>query len=226
MTAGVVLWDFDGTLARRSGPWRAALVDALERVAPGHGVTIEALRPGLRDGFPWHRHEVEHEAFTDADRWWVTLHPLLARAYDGAGVGRPLAERAIAHVRDVYLDPRAWSVFDDTVPALERLVAAGWRHAVLSNHVPELPRLVDGLGLGRLVDPVLTSAALGWEKPNPNAFAAALDALGRPERVLMAGDNPVADVAGARDAGLPALLVRDVPEHGLAWAADRILAGV
>ena len=220
-----MLWDFDGTLAHRPGLWRSALVGALDAVSPGHGVTGDAVRPGLKDGFPWHRPHEAH-GFTEADAWWTALHPVLARAYGGAGVARPVAEQAIARVRDVYLDPAAWVVFDDTVPALERLTAAGWSHAVLSNHVPELPRLVDALGLGRLVAPVLTSGVLGHEKPHPRAFAAALDALGRPERVVMVGDNPVADVEGARAVGLPALLVRDEPAHGLAWAADRILDGV
>ena len=196
---------------------------ALDDVLPGHGVTDEALRPGLRDGFPWHRHQEPHEAFTDADAWWLALHPLLERAYEGAGVARPAFEQAVAGVRDRYLDPAAWTVFEDVRPALERLGDAGWRHVVLSNHVPELPQLAAALGLGDLLEQVLTSARLGYEKPHPRAFALAVEAAGRPDRVVMVGDNPVADVQGAEAAGIPALLVRDRPEHGLARAADLIL---
>lgn len=224
LSAGVVLWDFDGTLAHRPGMWRAALLGALDAVAPGHGVTAEALRPGLRDAFPWHRPHLPHSEFTEADAWWAALHPVLARAYRAAGIARPVAEQATALVRDVYLDPAAWVVFEDAEPALARLAAAGWTHAVLSNHVPELPALVDALGLRRWIGPVLTSGLLGHEKPHRAAFAAALDALGRPGRVVMVGDDAEADVAGARAAGLPALLVRDVEGHGLSWAASRLLA--
>lgn len=219
----VVLWDFDGTLARREGMWRSALVGALDAVAPAHGITGDDLRPGLRDGFPWHRHEVPHPEFTDADAWWVGLHPVLRRAYEGAGVARPAVEQAIARVRDVYLDPRHWSVFDDVRPALERLRAAGWSHVVLSNHVPELPRLVADLGLADLVEDVLTSALLGYEKPHPAAYEAALERAGRPRAVWMVGDSAEADVRGARSAGIPALLVRQDESHGLAWAAGTIL---
>ena len=94
------------------------------------------------------------------------------------------------------------------MPVLERLRAQGWQHAILSNHVPELPSLVEALGLSRLVEPVITSAATGYEKPHPEAFALALHLCGRPRQVWMVGDNPVADVAGAEAAGIPAVLVR------------------
>ena len=54
VTENVVLWDFDGTLAYRDGMWRGCLVEALDEVAPGHGVIAADVKPGLRDGFPWH----------------------------------------------------------------------------------------------------------------------------------------------------------------------------
>jgi putative hydrolase of the HAD superfamily len=68
---GVVFWDFDGTLAYREGLWRACLVTALDEVAPGHGVTGDAIRPGLQDGFPWHRPAEPHEHLSTAGLWWA-----------------------------------------------------------------------------------------------------------------------------------------------------------
>jgi putative hydrolase of the HAD superfamily len=88
------------------------------------------------------------------------------------------------------------------------LRAHGWRHVLLSNHVPELPQLVDRLGLGELFDEVLTSAATGYEKPHPEMFALGLRAAGAHERAWMVGDNYDADVVGAESAGIPAVLVR------------------
>ena len=49
-----IIWDFDETLARRSGGWRHTLVDALDLEAPGHGITPSDVEPALRHGFPWH----------------------------------------------------------------------------------------------------------------------------------------------------------------------------
>ena len=100
---------------------------------------------------------------------------------------------------------------------------AGWRHAVLSNHVPELERIAAGLGLDRYLDAVLCSAITGYEKPHPEAFAAALRLRRNGEPVWMVGDNPEADVEGARRAGLPAVLVRR-DGTGLVEAAEEILS--
>jgi putative hydrolase of the HAD superfamily len=213
-----VLWDFDGTLAYREGRWSQALLDALDRACPGHGASRDALRPGLRDGFPWHRPDVGH-AHPTADAWWAALAPVLAGACTAAGVGADDAQRAAAALREVYLDPAGWRVYDDVRPAFGML--GGYRHVVVSNHVPELPSLVAALGLP--VDAVVTSATVGWEKPHPRVWEAALVAAGSPREVWMVGDNPEADVCGAEAAGIPAILVRTA-DPGVARACGDLLA--
>lgn len=50
--SGLVLWDFDGTLAERPGMWRGCVVETLDAEDPGHSVAPETLIPSLRDGFP------------------------------------------------------------------------------------------------------------------------------------------------------------------------------
>jgi putative hydrolase of the HAD superfamily len=217
-----VLWDFDGTIAFRDGMWSGALLSALDAACPGHGVTRDALRAGLSGGFPWHTPDVGH-SHASADAWWAALVPLLSGACVSAGVASPDAERAAAALRDVYLDPAAWTVFDDVGPSLARLGA--YRHVIVSNHVPELPALVSALGLS--FDAVVTSAVVGWEKPHPAIYRAGLDAAGvAAADAWMVGDNPVADVAGAEAAGVRAILVRHGGAPGLAAAADTILREV
>lgn len=199
-----VLWDFDGTLAVRDPMWSGCLVEALDSVLPGHGVAVEAVRPGLRSGFPWDTPDAGH-AHT-ADSWWAALTPTLARALAAAGVPEEAAAAAAVEARRCYVDPARWSLFPDVVPAFEAL--ASYRHVIVSNHVPELPSLVTALGLDAYVSAVVCSAAVGWEKPHPRIYAAALAAAGDPDEVWMVGDNVVADVQGAEAAGIPAILVR------------------
>jgi putative hydrolase of the HAD superfamily len=220
-----VLWDFDGTLAYREGMWSGCLVDALEDVLPAHGLGAEAFRPHLRDGFPWHTPDVAHPELCDADAWWEHVGRLLARAYRAVGVAEEHATAAATRVRHVYGDhTRAWRLFDDTVTVLRELAADGWRHVVLSNHVPELDRIVDGLGLSPHLDAVVNSALTGYEKPHPEAFAAGRRAAGEPDELWMVGDNPVADVEGAAAAGIPAILVRRDGAPGLDAVVSRLAA--
>jgi putative hydrolase of the HAD superfamily len=208
MSRRAILWDFDGTLVERPGLWRRCLFDVLDEHEPGHGIDADALAPYLKSGFPWHSPEVEHAELNDPDNWWETVGKLFARGYQAVGIADDRATVLAAKVRAHYCDPRHWNVFPDVVPVLTRLREAGWRHAILSNHVPELRQLVASLGLADLFDDIVNSAETGFEKPHPRAFALAQERLKDPDEVWMVGDNPVADVAGAEACGIPAVLVR------------------
>ena len=221
MRNSVIIWDFDGTLGFRPGMWRGCLIEVLDAYRPGHGVKSEALRPFLQDGFPWHRPEVEHTELTTADAWWDPIEVLIARAYEGVGIDPGDASALAKLARERFVDCSiGWQLFEDTLPVLGELARDGWRHAILSNHVPELPALIDGLGLGELIDVVLTSAVIGYDKPHPRAFALALEACGNPDPVWLVGDNPIADVAGAEAAGIPAIQVRSTSGNSSRRAGD------
>jgi putative hydrolase of the HAD superfamily len=52
-----------------------------------------------------------------------------------------------------------------------------------------------------------SAADVGYLKPHPRIFEAALDCIGsKPEETVFVGDSPVADVAGAQGAGIKAVL--------------------
>ena len=94
--------------------------------------------------------------------------------------------------------------------------------------MPELPELVSDLGLGGLIPVVFTSGLTGYEKPNPMAFRIALEKARKTEAVWMIGDNLVADYRGARQLGIPSILVRrkadDVDLYGeTLWVAAAML---
>jgi putative hydrolase of the HAD superfamily len=205
----ILLWDFDGTLARREGGWTGTLHAILREHEPDLPVTLEDVRPWLQAGFPWHTPDVPHTHLNDsAERWWQELEPLFGRAFEQVGVAAQRAQRLAALVRPTYLREDTWGLYPDALPTLQRLTELGWEHAILSNHVPELPLIVEWLGVAPWVERVFNSATLGYEKPHPRIFAQALEALASSEVSWMIGDNYQADVLGARGAGLPAILVR------------------
>src|SRR5580704_6036084 len=104
------------------------------------------VQPGaeIHSGFPWHSPEVTHPHLADGDSWWRHLGEVLAAAMGRLGVAPAAAAAAASRVRSHYVDPASWQLFPDTVPALVALSDLGWRHVLLSNHVPELPQIVTG----------------------------------------------------------------------------------
>ena len=222
----LVIWDFDGTLAHRRGEtgWSILLAEALDTEEPGHGHSPDTFRPHLRSGFPWHAPGVAHPELCEPEAWWGSVRPVLGRAYEAAGYERARALELADAARRLYVDAHVgWELFEDTLPALDRLAQAGWTQAILSNHVPELRQIVAALGLDEVVAFLSCSAETGYEKPHAQAFASVLDAL-RPAEAWMVGDNVVADVLGAEALGIPAVLVRR-PDPRAARYADS-LAGV
>jgi len=216
---GKILFDFDGTIAHRPGMWSQSLVEALDEVKPGHAITVADVRPHLQDGFPWDRPDEAHLDLSTPEQWWSSLEPLFANAYEAVGVDPEVVPSAAASVRRHYCDADRFELFPESLCALTRLKDAGWSLVILSNHVPELPSLVEHLGLGGLIEEVFSSASVGYEKPNPEAFRIALNGTD-PAHCFMVGDNPRADVLGAENVGLRAILVRSQTSEALLCAAD------
>lgn len=109
----------------------------------------------------------------------------------------------------------AWTAFPDAAPALRRARAAGLRVGVLTNGEEgmQAAKLERG-GLAGLVDVMVASSTLPWSKPDKRSFHAACERLGcTPTRTLMVGDSLPLDVHGAREAGLPAVLLDRYDAH-------------
>lgn len=70
-------------------------------------------------------------------------------------------------------------------------------------------------GLTQLAPFVIVSEEVGYAKPDPRIFRDALNAMGlsNPERVMFVGDNPVADIDGAKRFGMKAAWVRRGREY-------------
>ncbi|MFI7387026.1 HAD family hydrolase [Streptomyces sp. NPDC049813] len=97
----------------------------------------------------------------------------------------------------------AWSLFPDTVPALDTL-AAGYRHAVLSNSSQRnQDRKLRVLGVRDRFEALVCAAELGVAKPDAAAFHAVCAELDLPpHEVAYVGDQPDTDARGAVEAGL------------------------
>jgi putative hydrolase of the HAD superfamily len=105
-------------------------------------------------------------------------------------------------------DAIAFHAYPDALPALARLAEAGLRLAVIANWDVSLRDVLARLGLAGHFELIVTAAEARAAKPDPEVFRVALEQLGSdPARCAHVGDDPVTDVAGARAAGLAAVLV-------------------
>ena len=148
------------------------------------------------------------------DRWAI-LYGLADRVVDGLG-------RAIDRS---FHDPWAWVPYPDTEPVLEALGDGGIAVGVISNTGWDIRAPFRVRGLDRLIRAFNLSYEVGAAKPDARIFRAACRSLDLPpHRVVMVGDDPVAD-AGALAAGLADLVLVDpcVPataERGLVQRLD------
>jgi putative hydrolase of the HAD superfamily len=120
-----------------------------------------------------------------------------------------IPELPLADAREALLASIAFRAFPDAAPALRELRARGPRLVVASNWDCSLREVLATAGLLELVDDAVSSAEAGAAKPDPAVFRAALAAAGcEPDDAAHVGDSEENDVAGARAAGVRAVLVR------------------
>ena len=208
-----VVFDWGGTLT----PWLAMDPHASWRAYAGalhpddtDRATEAALRLHEADLARWADARNGHRAFTLAQ---VVADALLTS--DPASGEHKAAIEAYREfwVQATHTDPQA-------APMLAVLRERGLRLGVLSStpwpaewHEEWLRRD----GVLHLFDACVWSSDLPWTKPHPEAFRAALDAVGvsDPARCVYVGDRPYDDISGAKSVGMRAVLVphSDIAVH-------------
>jgi putative hydrolase of the HAD superfamily len=124
----------------------------------------------------------------------------------GRGPGADLAARDIY---DEWAACHHFFLYDDVEPVLRRLAKAGLKIGLISNTQRPLDEFASHFALDRIFSAAISSAELGFLKPHPAIFEAALAAVGEPAAAsVMVGDSVKADIEGARRIGMRAVLVR------------------
>jgi putative hydrolase of the HAD superfamily len=124
-------------------------------------------------------------------------------------------------------------LYDDAIPLLDELRAAGLRTAIVSNTPwgspsPPWRRELARLGLAARVDAVVLCGDVGWRKPARQIFEHAASELGVDRRqCVFVGDELQWDVEGSRAAGMrPVLIDRDDRHRGFRGERIRDLRGL
>jgi len=230
MTRGTIWWDFDGTLISRPSMWAEAASRIVRRLSPERECPDASLLRALDEGMPWHRPDHAHPELTTPGQWWQCVFRRYVEVLRELGLSEATTPEALDAIRRDILTPQRYSVYEDVEGVLSRLGDGGWRQVIVSNHVPELPQLVEGLGLARHFAAIVTSGIVGYEKPHPRMFEVASTHTTPGKPVWMIGDNLVADCLSVAPLGVRAILVRvraDPPyerqAHDL-WEALRLVS--
>jgi HAD superfamily hydrolase (TIGR01549 family) len=107
-----------------------------------------------------------------------------------------------------------YRLFPDAVETLSRLRNAGLFVGCISNSTSHwlIERIVDQFGFRPFLDPVVSSAGFGLAKPARRIFEHVLSQWRlAPEQAAMVGDTLIADIEGAKNAGLRTLYVTMAP---------------
>lgn len=106
----------------------------------------------------------------------------------------------------------AWS---DQLPAVDAEVAALLRTArrsrtvvLVSNATTRLERDLQRQGLDDIADAVVNTSRIGYAKPDPRVYAIAAQRAGAPVHQCLFIDDTAANIAAARDLGMPAVHYR------------------
>jgi putative hydrolase of the HAD superfamily len=206
-----VLFDAGATLVHPDPPVEA--VYAREFAADGAQFTEEELTHALTRAWEEVHAQPPGDRYGGASgeaAFWAAFLNRVRSLIDGGVLSNAGFERLARHFRS----SSAWAVYDDVVPALEELTRRGTRLAIVSNWDSYLPRLLAALGLDRFFPVVLVSALEGTSKPDPEIFLRACRRLDvAPAESLHVGDSVAEDLAGARGAGLSALLLDRAGAH-------------
>jgi putative hydrolase of the HAD superfamily len=204
-----VLLDALGTLVELERPWPHLVAELATR---GVVVGEEAAREAMLAEMAYYR--AHHDEASDFAGLKDLRRRCAAVIQETLQTSLPLAE-----VQDALLAAVRFRAYPEVPTVLERLRAGGARLAVVSNWDVSLHDVLERTRLRALVDAVVISAELGAAKPDPAIFRAALERLGaRAADAIHVGDSVEHDVAGARAAGIEAVLVArngDQPPDGV-----------
>ncbi len=198
------------------------LIEALHR----EGIQVEkaSFRDGYVEAAIRHIEETKKEGKETHNRFWI------ADALETLGTTLSPEDPKISRTVEAYFEAFYPNCF--LLPGTTELLgelAGTYRLGLLSNftHGPAAREILDRLELPRFFQTVLISGDLGYRKPHSSVFRELLDRLGEPaDRVLYVGDDPEADVQGARDAGLQPVLTtcvtdQDIPSALTPLSPDR-----
>ncbi len=201
----VIIFDIDNTLIYRTPrPVETILAFAQEKGLP---IFPDALQRGERRNFAYYA-----EGQADQERVLLGYHGF-RQNYVRALLQAMCPLDDVSAWLDQAVERFATTPREDYCPERVRQVVralyeAGYHLAAISNRDGDLYPLLDAHQLGEFFAFTLSGGWAGVYKPNPEIFRIAMNTLGvSPAATLAVGDSYDADIVGAQQAGITAVLL-------------------
>ena len=195
----VILFDAVGTLIYPS----PSAAEVYHRVGQRHGsaLSLDSVQRRFRQSYETVFGE-DADVATDERTCW---HNVVAQVF------REIPDHVdtiLSELWNHFAESSSWCVYDDVQPVWTRLTRAGLQLGIASNFDERLSEICAELRPLTDADPVFYSSEIGARKPHPRFFLEAQRRLGfAAAEILLVGDDPRADVEGARAAGWHAVLL-------------------
>lgn len=209
-----IVFDYGNTLIEfgpaQIGAGDRGIADAVERLFGP--VDRERLR-AIRDANRMALFKGDPPQYRENDLDVITSE--MVRELYGVMPTRPQLDEILQARMGVFVES-TWA--SDDVKALLGRLGQRYRLGLLSNYPSgdAIRVSLDKVGLSEFFEAVVVSADLGYVKPHPITFQTIMTAMdARPDEILFVGDNWLADIQGAKRAGMYAVLTTEwVPyEH-------------
>ena len=206
-----MFFDVDFTLIHPGPRFQASGYEASCRA---HGLAVDpsAFEAAVADAAPLLESDdlvYDHQIF----------HEYTRRIIEGMGGTGPAVGLAARAIVQEWAEHRHFSLYPDVDGAFRALRAMGIRLGLISNTHRRLTSFESHFELDGLISATVSSFDHGFMKPHPSIFRAGLELMQvAAGDAVMVGDSRRHDVAGARAAGMRAILLsrgappRDVEE--------------
>jgi FMN phosphatase YigB (HAD superfamily) len=199
-----IIFDLGNTLIYFDADWSQVFPQADKALLSSlrdSGLALDgAFGDAFRDRLESYYREREMEFIEYTTRY--VLESLL-RDWGYENVSDEVVRLALSKLHSV--SQAHWQPEDDMLTTLSDLKAKNYRLGMISNagDDADVQALIDKAEIRPFFDIILTSAAQGIRKPNPEIFMMVLDYWKfLPTEVVMVGDTLGADILGAKNAGI------------------------
>jgi len=214
----VVFFDAGETLVYRNPSLATIIWRRLKRA--GYAKDRAILKKIIEKAALGMRKHVRRAGMSDSEKWRVYIR----RVFSALGIKDDGLEE---NVRETLKQGASFRPFKDAKAVAFAIKRRGIKVGIISNASRNLPAMLKRTGLYRIFNHVIVSEEEGFEKPDSRIFMRALEIAGvKPNECVYVGDNFLADVEGAKRAGIRPVWLRRKSKNAEFSFSGRNLNGV